>query len=245
MSDHQIEPIYLVAKTVINQANQFKNVYILNNVDNIPPQFVPNKPINGQRQINVELEPPPLPYRPIKHASPIRPNRRIQLNRIQFSEFKDQSKELYDNLKEFFMLTPELTFRLVILFMIYISIIYNLYRSLAALYLIESSFRSTYHYLTPSCRTTYSIFMLFNLFVDSYGVYTLLKKNVVHIFFYAVALTGFSFFLLLCFGTLSGLSVLLSLLISSLCYLFTYVEYKQSQSDTLCQHCVHHHVNHV
>lgn len=246
MMSEQIEPIYLMAKDVIQKANQFKNVHILNDLnddDNIPPQFIlpSNKPPICS---TIELRPPPLPYRPAKQTTK-RSNRR-QRTIDQINSLKEHSAELYDTLKELFTLSTELAFRLVILFVIYISMIYNLFRSLAALYLIESGFRSTYHDLSPSGRTIYSIFMLFNLFVDCYGVYTLLKKNIVHIFFYAICLTAFSLLLLIIFGFLSGISVTLSLSIASLCYLFTYVEYKQFQPETsgVCQQCIHH-IHHV
>ena len=236
MNEQQIEPIYLVAKNVIQQANnQFKNVHILNNADNIPPQFLLSN--NSKPQFN-SVEPPPLPYRPIKQSIVTKKSIAPQL-----ANLKEQSKELYDNLKDFFTLSTELTFRLIILFVIYISIIYNLYRCLASLYLIESNFRLSYFYLSNSKRTIYSIFMLFNLFVDCYGVYTLLKKNIVIIFFYAITLTAFSLFLLILFGLLAGTSVLLSLFIASLCYLFTYVEYRQlNESDGVCQSCIHNHI---
>lgn len=237
MNEHDVEPIYLVAKSVIQQANQFKNVHILNYDENIPPQFVL---ANKQQQI-VELKPPPLPYRPITKQSTTAKQRPI----IEFDRLKEQSRELLKSVREFFTLSTELTFRLVILFIIYISIIYNLYRLLASLYLIDSSFRTTYHYLSHSRRTFYAIFMIFNLFVDCYGVYTLLKKNIVHIFFLAILLTCFGLFLLIIFGLLSSISVLLSLFIASLCYLFTYVEYKQVPETGVCQACVHHHMNHV
>jgi len=260
MSD-QVEPIYLVANNinnvnsaikdemkiinVIQQANQFKNVHILNNVDNIPPQFVLQQSSRHCPTI-VELKPPPLPVRPsMKHRSTKRQHLNRQRTIDQINNLKEQSRVLVDNLKEFFSLSTELTFRLVILFVIYLSIIYNLYRSLAALYLIESNFRSTFHYLTASRRAIYSIFMLFNLFVDCYGVYTLLKKSIVHIFFYAISLTTFSLFLLILFGSLVGYSVIMSLLIASLCYLFTYLEYQNCQPETeVCQQCVHH-IHHV
>lgn len=240
----QIEPIYLVAKNVIQHANhQFKNVQILNS--EIPPQFVlPNSTKQAQHQQIVELKPPPLPYRPVKPTSTtvIKKPKPI----IEFDNLKEQSKELYENVKEFFTLSTELKFRLVILFVIYISIIYNLYRSLASLYLIDSDFRSTTaFYLSNSRRTVYAIFMLFNLFVDCYGVYTLLKKNIVHIFFYAIVLSTFSLFLLIIFGLLSVTSVLLSLTIASLCFLFTYVEYKQIPETGMCQACANHHLNHA
>ena len=228
---------------MIQQANQFKiqefkNVHILNYDENIPPQFVLS---NSKPQQIVELKPPPLPYRPVTKQPSAGKQRPI----IEFDRLREQSTALYESVREFFTLSIELTFRLIILFVIYISIIYNLYRLLASLYLIDSSFRSTYHYLSHSRRTIYAIFMIFNLFVDCYGVYTLLKKNIVHIFFYAIVLTSFGLFLLSIFGLLSSTSVLLSLLIASLCYLFTYVEYKQVPETGVCQACVHHHMNHV
>ena len=244
MNDHDvepIEPIYLVAKSVIQQANQFKNVHILNHSENIPPQFVPSNSKQQQHQI-VELKPPPLPYRPITKQTPASKKPRPI---IEFDSLREQSRVFFESVREFFTLSTELTFRLVILFIIYISIIYNLYRLLAALFLIDSSFRSTYRDLSHSRRTIYAIFMIFNLFVDCYGVYTLLKKNIVHIFLYAIVLTTFGLFLLIIFGLLSSTSVLLSLFIASLCYLFTYVEYKQLPETGVCQACVHHHMNHV
>lgn len=237
--NEQIEPIYLVAKNVIQHANQFKNVNILN--ENIPPQFVlstitPSSiatTSNANKIQFVELK-PPLPSRLVKQTT----------KKSRKQQTIDQIINLKEQLEDFFSLqSTELKFRLVILFVIYISIIYNLFRSLAALYLIESNFRFNYHYLSPSRRTIYSFFMFFNLFVDCYGVYTLLKKNIVHIFFYAICLTAFSLILLIGFGFLAGLTVILSLFIACLCYLFTYVEYKeynQQETTGVCSQCVHH-----
>lgn len=89
----------MVAKNVIQQANQFKNVHILNYDENIPPQFVLSNNKQQPQQI-VELKPPPLPYRPIGKQSLTAKKQRPPI--IEFERLREQSRGLYESVREFF-----------------------------------------------------------------------------------------------------------------------------------------------